>query len=441
MLESSEILYHAALSLDVYKKDGRPPLPEGCTQYDEYSDPTTGYYGACYIRNIHYHDAITNFDYYSTDIIFAHRGSDSSLDFDNDKNILMNQIPAQYASAVNFVTNTLNKLNPLSYPTIMGSLNSTIIHVGHSSGAVIADLVASKICYYVFDTGTPIQLFVNFVSSTFSNPGSQPIIQEMIASGELSSSIDSHSSAFLPDVNLVTTCNKQAAWVYQLINMPYQYDMTLDSVNLTPIFPIPIYYGDNNYYTLGYTSTQNSMEAIYNYLQAGGAVSDHITTYPYDFNSGYIAYLDGAARKTYWDGYAKKIWEKSQELQELFAGNYDIFYTDFYKYLKHIQSEAANLNLTEKQPLSPLNYSPVFQQLFKRLQQSPTITVNLETFKNPPLPKILTEPASSTEKSPSLTIEDADLDCSPFSLDVYKCTNTFNQAENSKLWTPHPPVL
>ncbi|TAK74463.1 MAG: hypothetical protein EPO11_06845 [Gammaproteobacteria bacterium] len=373
----------AALNLDVYKADDRPALPDGWVEFSNSSNEATGYSGACYINTTHMLDYDPNTGYGYISVVFAHCGTNETTDLSDDINIMKDQTLSQYPYALDFVSQTMDFLIK-EYANI-----STAVYfyqTGFSQGAVLADLVTATIQRYPQPCMFDIEGYL--CSHTIENPGSKLIIQEMIDQGELPTDALSYltgnkniAELYFSDVNLINTCNEQINQDRYLIAPTYTYEE-----GGGPTFPVEVYYGDNVYYGDSYTAqNQHNLKSIYNRLKSNCEYIG-ISAYPFGFQNGYVAYLDGEKRKKYWDGYAQKVWEKYPTLQELFASDYDAYYADFYKYLKRVQTEAASLITVQEQPIPIANYS---------------------------------EPSSAPNEEISLAVDDIDLDCSPFSFDVY----------------------
>jgi hypothetical protein len=323
----------AALCQHVYKGNDCPPLGDGWELFSEYvPDPheDNGYYGACYIKK--------QFDepYAYYHVVFAHRGTIISFDdigasvenLIGDINVALGHIPAQYYNANQFVLKTLGEIEGKKY-------QYHLIQTGHSLGAIIADLLS------VLKRPTPFSC----QSYTFDNPGSKPIIEEMIKRGEADpGAIDQAkrgNNAYQSNPNVINTCNEQATKVSLIEFRKWNYNV-FDG----PMIPIPSSYILNLYYIFGYTPERHAIKTICESLKEN-CNYNNVIEWPYGLKAGYKRYLsdswlDGSSH--YWSGYAEIIWQKRPDIQEEYHWYYRHFYLDFLDFLHQTRDNVMNLS-------------------------------------------------------------------------------------------------
>lgn len=276
----------ARLSLAAYWYGGKN-LPENWNLFKEFV--LNSCYCALYYKRTS--NPNTTNEFYN-DIVFAFRGTDSLSNTCDNVNVILGKMPFMAPFIDKFCKESL-----LEFTEKFGPYR-TILHTGHSLGAVYADLMAACAGWH---DGT----------ITFENPGSRPIIKDAVNNGFLGKSAlnyDVYCNNFLSDVNIINTCNKQFCLEFYRLKMPYKYDVFKQE----PIFKIQRYALSNSYYIMTYTiDDQHKIENIYNHLKNDGLVTKEAAySNPVGFQNGYAAYLDVNKRSEYWKEYFKLSYKK-----------------------------------------------------------------------------------------------------------------------------------
>ena len=309
----------AALALDVYRGDKRPPLPSGWKIYCDYKPvpDDKGYFGACYIKEID----CPIVGKIPTEILFAHRGTIlSTQDLITDLWLALGEVPDQYANAKKFYDDTVIKLKK-SYPTIAHSIESIITQVGHSLGAIIAEIMCAATFY--------IETLLTRRAVSFESPGSKQMIESMIEKKSLPPNAlniaKKNCTIIQTHVNIINACNEQINDVNTL-DIPFNYDV-FDG----PISIVPSEYFENYYYIIGYSFLdQHKIQHIYDYLKAKKKPS-FAGKWPFGFENGYLHYKS-LRLENYWDdGYIKICWDTHPLIQWYYNYQYDEYYNYFVK--------------------------------------------------------------------------------------------------------------
>ena len=329
----------AALSLDVYRDAGRPPLPHGWTLF-KYKEYSTGYAGACYVKN-HPHP---------THIVIAHRGTvpTSLPDLLDDYVLAINAIPLlHYKSMSDFFSLVSKKLYEVTYSREILK-NTVFVVTGHSLGAVLADL-----------TGT----LANFYPTiTFENPGTKKMIKQgyknMGATDKeiavVLSVLNQTCRTYQAGVNLINTCNEQLGRTFRIQDVIYKWPNILE-------FPMSSSFALNKFYMTHYSLDQHSIDKIADQLKSNYQAIE--ISNPIGFKAGYIEYLD-KSHKDYWKKYFDIMWDNN-------PGKTPEFYDNFIKYcfneLEKIQKEAMGINLMIENLPSLNNSSTLFGKRDKQV--------------------------------------------------------------------------
>lgn len=308
----------AALALDVYRGDDRPPLPHGWRIYLDYkpSPDDKGYFGACYIKEFD----MLNIGKILTDIVFAHRGTIlSTKDLIADLSLALGEVPDQYTNAKKFYDDTVVKLKE-SYPTIAHSIESIITQVGHSLGAIIAEIICAATFY--------IETLLTRRAVSFESPGSKQMIESMIKKKSLPPNAleiaKKNCYIIQTHVNIINACNEQVNDVNTL-DIPFDY-----KVSYGPISILPSEYFENYYYIIGYSLLdQHKIQHIYNYLKKEGKPS-FAGQWPFGFESGYSHYKK-LGLDQYWNLYIRICWNTNPFVRWEYGYVYDNYYNYFIK--------------------------------------------------------------------------------------------------------------
>jgi hypothetical protein len=293
--------------LCLYSYDPKVIVDPGYILYPSESKNDVDYAGFCFLTK---HPTPNDDEKMYYDVYFVHRGTVPKKvnNLIDDIAIMMGKVPLVYYAAKIFVLETLNKLKHANIRLW------TVFHIGHSSGAIVADLQCLN-CYEIYrqqvdhSDGSKEPDFQENHSVTFENPGSKPIAFKVAGQGDFPAKYIEQGrnlcKNFSNDVNLINCCNEQLGINYAII--PYSYNFTPSGVypNVRNYISIDIL---ENYYFFTYTLDQHLIENIYKQLNLPG-VSFNIVNYPFGIKNCYAAYLDYDMRKAFWDSYIKLAWD------------------------------------------------------------------------------------------------------------------------------------
>lgn len=350
----------AIFSQDVYFPDkddpNRPPLPAGWKVFAEHvSHPNdNGYFGRCYVTDW---DA-ANGPYI---ILFAHRGSILEI-FDNKIGVLqiaLGRIPRPFIEGYRFVQSTIDAFLDTRGPDDIPKFEqSQILMTGHSLGAVISDLmVAEELAWFIHRMN---RLPMRIRAVTFENPGTKNIIGKYLQNIKLDDGkyipqslieqttllMPYYSTTYLADMNIVNTCNEQAARAFTVFPRTYDYLYNDAKPPARQEIFSSVYL--NLYYFITYSYDQHQMIELYKKFLSG-TVTLEPAKFPTKLQESYRMYLDYGTRQKYWDGYIEAYWaENFDDVESDYGGDFDAFKSYFIKLLKESHDAAFTSNNDEK---------------------------------------------------------------------------------------------
>ncbi|MCD6034633.1 MAG: hypothetical protein K0R63_374 [Rickettsiales bacterium] len=308
---------YAILSNEVYKDPvlNKPNkgynLPKGWEFFvaSNTTNDSGGYFGAAFKKG--------------NEIVIVHRGTEPKtlIDFDDDAQIFIGNLPDQFASAQAF--NTFVKQQ--------ASSGTTITYSGHSLGGALAELSAAQ---------------DNVKATSFDSPGTKPIIQDMIDDGTLP------RNAMTNAKTNITTFNAAP----NLVNMANEHVGS----NLRLDFPFDIH--DNAGVNLGadYVAFSFHQHSMQNFVDAFDPVTGKLVVNATPVGTwstaGYDDFISYTSNQRYWDSYIaiKRLNQEQQDfLVNSFLGGYG--------------EEAASVAKEEKseeksRPFSPNDLSSIIAQ-------------------------------------------------------------------------------
>jgi hypothetical protein len=329
----------AAFSLLVYHdKDNEPEIPDGyqllCKCPPELQ--SKNYYGEAYYRLIYhtYPDGTKSTTPTSIYIVISHRGT--VLNYDNiedDLRVSLHEAPASFFSSSLKFTNYVHNLVKMRFSENKNSAVVTYIHVGHSLGAIHAELNYA----YQYSMSETDGSYHQTYEISFESPGSKPIMEPLIDRGDISTTFRYYSPGSVAidgDINLINTANDQIT--------PPEYIYDYSFFDSTPIIKSQMNPIDFKYFSTYYTKYQHSMINIYNYIKKHGSnPSENLpdTTGALSAYEYYKNYYYGPTyheRTIYWDHVFSTYWNFHDEIHSGY-GN------DFYAYKKHMIENYLNV--------------------------------------------------------------------------------------------------
>ena len=335
----------AEFSLLIYDKN--PVTPPGWELFSSLDDPSTGYRGFCYAR-----DLLTK----NARLVYVYRGT--VLNFENivgDIQLALGHVPLQFKSVEDLLVEVYLKISELYKPKEYHELlfDLKYIHTGHSLGGILADLGAGMY--------SP--------SVTFENPGSKPLIRKMLASkGSSEYAIEEYLKikkdncfAYQGGVNIINTCNEQTGRTFRFDKLDYTYKLNFLGVMAFP--PSPSYLS-NFTYSIDNTIDQHLIENIKKYLMKGNSVTE--INNPMGFQAGYIEYVN-PENKDYWIGFFEGVWNSDSLLAKairLKYENLDEFKTHGFQQLTLLYNELIKNSIL--QPSDEKLFHPQFNLFSKQ---------------------------------------------------------------------------
>lgn len=319
----------AALSRDVYFVDPnydpsgtqvRLPLPPGWTLYSAFYSPVTGYTGAVYMKDEH---SVLGPTY----IVHAHKGTTftTTSDLIADLEVLNNTALTALFAKINTCFDYMAAVGQDIFKKFGEKQNNaTQIMTGHSLGAVLAQITGVGIQAITFENPGSKNLIIDFYKKTGA---SDQVIAQML------SMMSSMHSIYNADINAINTCHEQIGSVYRLINLPYNFYILNNELQL-----IPSHWWLNLNYAYYTVLDQHDCQKISDYLKSGGAVAP--ASYPASITSGYKAYLN-PARSNYWNAYAQEIWNRKEIIREQFK-EFSVYLSYFNEQLAKVWEEASD---------------------------------------------------------------------------------------------------
>lgn len=311
----------AAFALSVYHDEkNTPPIPDDfillCKCPLEMQNKN--YYGEAYYR--------IDYAYYSdgrktpsgVTVVLTHRGTILNQDnLEDDVRIALKIAPDTYFTGSKRFTDYVTSLVYAKFPYSDGFFVHHFVHVGHSLGAIHAEL------NYFYQRKR--ELSDNEIyATTFESPGSKEIVLGLISIGELHPNSlfwTGNLTIINSDINLINTTNEQANRVWT-VNAGYDF-INISQINLSPL--------DIKYFSTLYTLDQHSMVKIYNYLKNGGKLTG-FTIYPSGIAQAFKYYKTYSPdweneHHKYWDKALKIYWDNHKEIHSDYNNDFSNYQT------------------------------------------------------------------------------------------------------------------
>ncbi len=349
---------------DVYRELLRPELP---TDWNVFLDcpshlQNNGYFGAAYIQE----------NNTASTVYIAHRGTSNIPDAIEDIQMwALSVIPEQfYTGAIPFIQLVFDKLDE-KYPYPASKHTVQIRFTGHSLGATLAELSILKYIHYFDDKSIDSYNPNRSVRAAcvFETPGSQPLVLEMLNSGEtVQDNINDAAiriSIYNGDINAINTCMMSLAGMSEpplhpgpnlQCAMGYQYSSLSPPKDPLPFVPGP------KYFLWDYTvRDQHRIDYIYQWMfHSPSKPFQKVLEWPVGIDNAYIAYrtyydLYDAAdielqnHNKYWKWYTQALWDQDPSLSDTY-GNY-LSFKDYYVHneLIYVYSPTASQPLNSTQ--------------------------------------------------------------------------------------------
>lgn len=293
----------AAFALLVYHDKPQPSVPVGFTLLCQcpLSLQNKNYYGEAYYRL----DYATGHHVqpYGVTVVIVHRGSILSLyNIVDDFLIAFQKTPDSFLMSSKLFTDYVSSMVYEKFPHAVGFSAHQFFHVGHSLGAIHAEL------NYVYQRE---KLLDHVHAIVFESPGSKEIMERLMFKGKLADSAlwwAEEIKIINADINVINSFNQQVSMVarispgYNFINIP--------KVDLSPV--------DLKYFATLFTLDQHSMEKIYNYFMHGGHILN-MESYPVGIMSAFRYYKNyypvfNKAHRDYWDQVLQVYWDRHHEI-------------------------------------------------------------------------------------------------------------------------------
>lgn len=255
-----------------------------------------GYFGCAYINT-----AINQ-------LVIAHRGTETALDavvndVSNDIQLALEGLPDQYTFVAQLFVDEVKLLFTQQFLSLDPA--QYITHTGHSLGAFLAELCATR---------------DRVKSVGFDNPGTKPQITDLVNSGEFAADsltfVNQNMVNFLAAPDLVNTANEQVGKLYRVYSEYRPVD--------TKTQP------DSVYYAVDFSITnQHSMKGLYEQFLPGSDMPraySEPTTWPTGTlvpDSGYNSYRNYDDNPNYWERYMRSRWSvENPNLLPVSLGNF-----------------------------------------------------------------------------------------------------------------------
>ena len=311
----------AAFALLAYHDEANnPDIPDGFTLLCQcpIEMQSKNYYGEAYYR--------IDYAYYSdgrkipagVTVVIAHRGTILTKDnLEDDLQVALKIAPDAYFTGSKPFTNYVSSLVYSKFPYKEGFFTHHFVHVGHSLGAIHAEL------NYVSQRKN--EWSDNMFATTFESPGSKEIMTGLISIGELSTSSLYWASSIEiinTDVNAINSFNEQAGIILWI--RPGYHFTHIPKIDFPPT--------DFKYFLTAFTLDQHSMLNIYKFLKNDGQI-DNVGSFPVGINNAYKYYLTyfpslDNAHRDYWNEAFKDYWDNHSEIHAEYNNDF-INYRDY----------------------------------------------------------------------------------------------------------------
>lgn len=314
--------YPVAFSTIVYDNLDNPsvPIPDGWRRYVDLPSilQVRGYNAESFI---HYNNSKGK-KYYR--IIIANRGTTLSIfDYYQDYLIFQENVPSYFNDANQFLNMVIKKM------ISDGIYQSATIEItGHSLGALISELIFSKI---------PPEH--RWPSHVYDSPGAKNIIIKMSLSGDLPNNalVVTEQGIYheFSAPNAINTINEQVsnpktdATNDLVISFPAE-DLSMIDTN---IMHVPNYY----YFFKNFSLNQHRINNFYDFHYKDNTIKSFHGNFSSDWPIGivnaYKFYLSGNINLfylvDYWTNYIQYFWDNNPLLQEEYHNNYEQYYSKF----------------------------------------------------------------------------------------------------------------
>jgi len=337
------------LARDVYRRDDRPPLPDGWSIYwdcpEEYQKD--GYFGSAYRCEL-----IDTYGNRFIEIVIAHRGTDNFDGIVEDAEMkLFDTIPQQfYDGAIPFIQFIFGKLDQ-DYPW---SNNGPLFHgdqlcigfTGHSLGATLSELSVIRYVNYfnVDNDGNPCRNTTYPRTYVFDSPGSKNLVIQQLERKEITEkdvqdggdNIDVYNS----DIDAINTCMQTSStsstvnkFIDAAVGNKYS---SLTNGSKLPYAPDPLYYFSD--YSV---NDQHPITYIYDWVRGrdSSIYVFSVNIWPVGFNMGYRAYRSYYAdfcsgfenHNKYWDQYTSVYWDQNPNIHDEYDDRLFAFQDYYFK--------------------------------------------------------------------------------------------------------------
>lgn len=300
------LLQMAHLAQDAYS-DNAGEIPEPWKVLTRTStNISSGYFGSAYYSD----------ENGSLVIAIAHRGTASIKDIWQDFRIFKNWTLTQATDANKFADRTIRyaydmfkKIDPMTgrYEDIDSFMfRIGVIHVGHSLGAALAELVsiASHGYAYTFENPGTKEIFVKLIDDMTITDEGKKYLKDYI----FNQFAPDHFYNYLSHINFINSYNTQIGRIFRMVNKPYNFDLIPESYLKVP-FEIPL--GPVNNYYFEYSLDQHYLSPMIDYIAKKGRITSD--TSPVGLSNGYFEYLNPDRHAVYWRDYFWACWNYGQD--------------------------------------------------------------------------------------------------------------------------------
>lgn len=324
----------AAFALLVYHDNAQPPIPEGfhllCSCPPTLQDKN--YYAEAYYRLLYPRKTGPQDPSKPSGvlIVIAHRGT--VLNFHNiadDFFIALKHAPIAFLKSSKKFTEYVNAMVYQKFPAQQGFLRYDFVHVGHSLGAIHAEL------NYISQQGRQIAN-TNTSAIVFESPGSKEIVEQLISTNKLPTYglwQARDIKIINADINVINTFNQQVGAVKQ-ITPGYDF-LDIPKTNLSPL--------DIKYFSTYFTFDQHRIEKIYAYFNQSRDFSDP-ASFPVGIFAAFKYYKTynppaNSAHRAYWDKALLNYWNNHPEIHRLYSHHEPTYHQ--YMIEHHLYSSTA----------------------------------------------------------------------------------------------------